>query len=150
MVNVREVPPELLLKQLAEEFKKEKKLEVPDWTNYLKAGVHKEKAWDDPEWFYKRLASTLRKVYVKGPIGISKLSEEYGGRIDRGSQRYHPGKGSRYIVRQMLQTLEKLGYVKKDKKGRTVSPQGTSILDKASKEVMKSLVQSDPSLEKYL
>ena len=150
MVNVREVPPDLLMKQLAEEFKKEKKLEVPEWTSLLKAGVHKEKAWEDPDWFYRRLASTLRKVYINGPIGISKLSEEYGGRVDRGSQRYHPAKGSRYIIRQMLQTLEKLGYVKKDKKGRTVSPQGNSILDKASKEVMKSLVQSDPSLEKYL
>lgn len=138
------------MRQLVSEFKKEKNLEVPEWASYLKAGVHKEKAWEDPDWFYNRLASTLRKVYVNGPIGISKLSEEYGGRIDRGSQRYHPGKGSRYVIRQMLQTLEKLGYVKKDKKGRMVSPQGTSILDKASKEVMKSLVQADPSLEKYL
>jgi small subunit ribosomal protein S19e len=149
MVNVKEVPPELLMKQLAEEFKK-KKLEVPEWADYLKAGIHKEKSWEDPEWFYIRLASTLRKVFVKGPIGISRLSEEYGGRVDRGSQRYHPAKGSRYIVRQMLQTLEKLGYVKKDKKGRSIAPEGASILDKASKEAMKTLAQSDPSLEKYL
>ncbi|MCL4336983.1 MAG: 30S ribosomal protein S19e [Candidatus Thermoplasmatota archaeon] len=149
MVNVKEVPPELLMKQLAEEFKK-KNLEVPEWTDYLKAGIHREKSWNDPDWFYTRLASTLRKVYVKGPIGISRLSEDYGGRVDRGSQRYHPGKGSRYIVRQMLQTLEKLGYVKKDKKGRSISPEGASILDKASKEAMKALAQSDPSLEKYL
>ena len=138
------------MKQLAEEFKKEKSLEVPEWASNLKAGVHKEKSWEEPDWFYNRLASTLRKIYVEGPIGISKLSAEYGGRVERGSQRYHPAKGSRYIIRQMLQTLEKLGYVKKDKHGRTVSPQGTSILDKASKEVMKSLVQTDPSLEKYL
>ncbi len=150
MVNVREVPPNLLMKKLAEEFKKEKKIEVPEWAGLLKAGVHKEKAWDEPDWFYNRLASTLRKVYLNGPIGISRLSEEYGGRVDNGSQGYHPAKGSRYIVRQMLQTLEKLGYVKKDKKGRSIAPQGNSILDKASKEVMKSLAQSDPSLEKYL
>lgn len=149
MVNVKEVPPELLMKQLAEEFKKSK-LEVPEWTDYLKAGIHKEKSWDDPDWFYTRLASTLRKVYVKGPIGIARLSEEYGGRVDNGSQGYHPGRGSRYIVRQMLQTLEKLGYVKKDKKGRSIAPGGASILDKASKEAMKLLAQSDPSLEKYL
>ena len=149
MVNVREVPPELLMKQLTEEFKK-KKLEVPEWTDSLKAGIHREKSWEEPDWFYTRLASTLRKVYVKGPIGISKLSEDYGGRVDRGSQRYHPGKGSRYIVRQMLQTLEKLGYVKKEKRGRIIAPAGASILDKASMEAMKSLAQSDPSLEKYL
>ncbi len=149
MVNVKEVPPELLMKQLAEEFKKTK-LEVPQWTDYLKAGIHKEKSWEDPDWFYIRLASTLRKVFIKGPIGISRLSEEYGGRVDNGSQGYHPGKGSRYIVRQMLQTLEKLGYVKKDKKGRSIAPQGASILDKASKEAMKTLAQADPSLEKYL
>ena len=150
MVDVKKVPPELLLKNLAEAFKEDKRVEVPEWTNYAKAGIHKEKTWEDPDWFYKRLASTLRKVYVKGPIGISRLSEEYGGRVDRGSQKYRPGKGSRAIVRHMLVTLEKLGYVKKDRKGRSVSPQGTSVLDRASKEVMKTLVQSDPSLEKYL
>jgi small subunit ribosomal protein S19e len=50
----------------------------------------------------------------------------------------------------MLLQLESLGYVKKDRKGRMVSPQGSSVLDKASKEVMKSLAQSNPSLEKYL
>ncbi len=150
MVDVKKVPPDMLLKNLAEAFKEDKRVEVPEWASYLKAGIHREKSWEDPDWYYKRLASTLRKVYLNGPIGISKLSEEYGGRVDRGSISYHPAKGSRFIVRKMLLQLESLGYVKKDRKGRMVSPQGSSVLDKASKEVMKSLAQSNPSLEKYL
>lgn len=150
MVDVKKVPPELLINNLVQTLKSDKRIEVPEWAGFLKAGIHREKSWEDPDWYYKRLASTLRKVYVKGPIGISKLSEEYGGRVDRGSKSYHPAKGSRFIVRKMLLELETLGYVKKDRKGRTVSPSGSSILDKASKEVMKSLAQSNPSLEKYL
>ncbi len=150
MVDVKKVPPDLLLNHLVQILKTDKRIEVPEWTLFLKAGIHREKSWDDPDWYYRRLASTLRKVYLMGPIGISKLSEEYGGRVDRGSKSYHPAKGSRFIVRKMLNQLEALGYVKKDRNGRTVSPAGSSLLDKSSKEVMKNLVQSNPSLEKYL
>ena len=117
MVDVKKVPPDMLLNNLAETFKGDKRVEVPEWASYLKAGIHREKSWEDPDWYYKRLASTLRKVYLNGPIGISKLSEEYGGRVDRGSISYHPAKGSRFIVRKMLLQLESLGYVKKDRKG---------------------------------
>ena len=150
MVDVNKVPPELLLNNLVETFKTDKRVEIPDWASFLKAGIHREKSWEEPDWYYRRLASTLRKVYVNGPIGISKMSEEYGGRVDRGSKSYHPAKGSRYLVRKMFEQLETLGYVKKDKKGRSISPAGTSVLDKAAKEVMKALAQSNPALEKYL
>ena len=85
-----------------------------------------------------------------GPIGISRLSAEYGGRVDRGSRMYHPGTGSRAIVRHMLEALEKIGYVKKNQRGRQISPQGQAFIDKAVNGVMKAVVETDKSMEKYL
>lgn len=150
MVDVRKVPAELLLRNLSKKFQGDKRVEAAEWLKFAKAGIHKEKSWEQEDWFYKRLASTLRRVYLTGPIGTSRLSEYYGGRVDRGSKRYHPARGSRSIVRHTLVTLEKLGYVKKDKNGRSISPQGQSLLDQASKEVIKELAEKDKSLEKLL
>ncbi len=148
MVDVKKVPPQLLLKNLAKKFQADKRVKPEDWMKFVKSGVHKEKTWDQDDWYYTRLASTLRKVYLNGPIGTSRLSEHYGGRVDRGSKRYHPARGSRSIIRHTLIALEKLGYVKKGKEGRIVSPEGQSLLDNASKEVIKELIEKDKTLEK--
>ena len=136
MVDFRNIPNDLLINALAAEFKKDKRIKAPEWTTYLKAGIHRESAWTQSDWYETRLASTLRKIGEYGPIGISRLSAYYGGRVDRGSIGYHPAKGSRFIVRHMLQTLESLGYVKKDKKGRFLSPAGISLLTKVSKDII--------------
>jgi small subunit ribosomal protein S19e len=150
MTDTLKVPPDMLIESITEIFKKDERIKLPDWSQYLKAGMHREKRWENPDWFYRRLASTLRKISVYGPIGISRLSGEYGGRVDRGSKRYHPAKGSRFIVRHTLKTLEEIGYIKAEKRGRSVTPQGLSLLEKTSKELMKSLSEKTPELQKYL
>ena len=43
-----------------------------------------------------------------------------------------------------------MNYVKKDKTGRIIAPAGQSLLDKASKAVMKELSEKDKVFEKYL
>ena len=150
MVNVRNVNTDSLIEKVKEELQKDDRVKVPEWVQFLKAGIHREKAWQQTDWYHRRLASTLRKVYLEGPIGISRLSAEYGGRVDRGSQRYHPARGGRFIVRHMLETLEQLGYVKKDQRGRAVSPRGESFLNKVSVQVVKDLAEKDPRFKKFL
>ncbi len=137
MVDFRNIPEDILIGAVASKFKDDEKIKVPEWAMYLKAGIHRELSWTQPDWYYTRLASTLRKIGKYGPIGISRLSAFYGGKVDRGSAGYHPAKGSRFIVRHMLQTLENLGYVKKDNRGRQLSPKGFSLLTKVSKEIVK-------------
>ncbi|MEM0139713.1 MAG: 30S ribosomal protein S19e [Ferroplasma sp.] len=149
MVNVNEVPADLLLNKLASEFK-EKNVEIPDWTHYLKDGIGREKAWEEEDWYYTRLASVMRKISLKNNIGIARMSQEYGSRQDRGTKKYHPVQGSRYIVRNVFHTLESMGYVKKDKTGRSLTPAGQSVLDIAAKNVMKELSEKDKVFEKYL
>ena len=149
MVTVYDVPPDKLIANVAEKLKKEK-IEAPEWTRWVTTGVHKEKGPEQEDWWYIRMASVLRKIYIMGPIGTSRLAAEYGGKEDRGSKRYKARKGSRSIVRKTLQQLESLGYVKQDKKGRVVTPKGQSFLDNAAKEVMDSLLKEKPEMEKYV
>ncbi|HEU12616.1 MAG: 30S ribosomal protein S19e [Thermoplasmata archaeon] len=136
MVTVYDVDPDKFLKELAERLKKED-IKPPEWAKWVKTGIHREKGPVDDDWWYLRLASVFRKIYVKGPIGTSRLSSEYGGKVDRGTKPYHAWKGSRSIVRKCLQQLEALGYVEKNKKGRVVSPKGRSYLDKLAEEIVK-------------
>ncbi len=150
MVNARHVPYDALIKGLSEKFAGDKRVEVPSWVGFAKAGIHREKSWVQDDWYHIRLASTLRKVAFKGPIGISRLSADYGGRVDRGSQGYHPAKGSRFIVRHMFQTLEKLGYVSTEKRGRIISSKGQSLLDKTAREIIESRLKENPELKKLL
>jgi small subunit ribosomal protein S19e len=150
MVNVRNVQTDSLIEKVSEELKKDDRIKVPEWVDLLKAGIHREKSWTQPDWYHRRLASTLRKVYLKGPIGISKLSAEYGGRVDRGSKKYHPARGSRFIVRHMLEELEQLGYVMKDQKGRSISPKGESFLFKVSADIVKNMAEKDEKFKKFM
>ena len=148
MVTVYDVPPEKLIASVAEKLKKEK-IEPPEWSRWVTTGVHKEKGPEQEDWWYIRLASVLRKIYIMGPIGTSRLAAEYGGKEDRGSKRYKAKKGSRSIVRKALQQLESLGYVKKDKNGRVITPKGRSFMDNIAHEIMKEMVKENPELEKY-
>jgi small subunit ribosomal protein S19e len=150
MTTVYDVPPDVLIAEVAKDLKKSKKVKPPEWSAYVKTGVHREKSPVDQDWWYTRLAAILRKVYVRGPVGTERLAAEYGGRRDRGSAPYHPRKGSRSIIRECLNQLEELGYVQKvNKKGRAITPKGQSYLDNKAHEVLTRLSKERPELTKY-
>ncbi len=150
MVNVYDVPADPLITKLAERLRSEGNIRPPEWADYVKTGVHKEKAPSQDDWWYQRIAAILRKVYVKGPIGVIRLSAKFGGKVDRGSKPYRARKGSRSITRTALKQLEELDYVVNEKgRGRMISPQGRSLLDNISNEVFKGLVKDKVELSKY-
>jgi small subunit ribosomal protein S19e len=150
MVNVYDVPAEPLIDKLAKRLMSEGKIKPPEWADYVKTGVHKEKAPSQDNWWYQRIAAVLRKVYVKGPIGVVRLSAEFGGREDRGSKPYKARKGSRSVTRIALRQLEGQGYVVNEKgKGRIISPTGRSLLDNISNEIFKELTKDNVELSKY-
>jgi small subunit ribosomal protein S19e len=150
MVNVYDVPAEQLIIRLADKLKNEGKIRPPDWADYVKTGVHREKAPVQPDWWYHRVAAVLRKVYVKGPIGVSRLSADFGGRVDRGSKPYKARQGGRSIARVALKQLEDDELVANEKgKGRRVTPKGRKLLDNTSYELFKDLAKDNPELGKY-
>jgi small subunit ribosomal protein S19e len=135
MVTVYDVPAEKLIEKLATKLGEIDTVKAPDWAEFAKTGRHTEKAPVQANWWQTRAASVLRKVYVKGPIGTSRLAAEYGGFADRGSKPNKAVKGSRSIARKCLMQLEASGLIAKDKnKGRVVTPKGQSMLDAAAKE----------------
>ena len=145
MTTVFDVPADLLIEKVAEEFKENDKIESPAWSNFVRTGVQKERKPENPDWWFVRAASIIRRVYIDGPVGVQSLRTFYGGKKDRGVRPEKFRRGSGSIIRTALQQLEDAGYVEKKEGGRVVSPQGRSFLDKISGEIIKDI----PELEKY-
>lgn len=140
MVTVYDVPAERLILKTAEKLKENSAIVPPEWAEFAKTGRHTERAPSQDDWWFTRAASILRKIYVKGPMGSSRLAAEYGGFADRGAKPNRAVKGSRNIARKCMMQLEKAGYlVGKDKQGRTISPAGMSLLDNTAKEVFDEM-----------
>jgi small subunit ribosomal protein S19e len=152
MVTALEVPADLLIERVAEKLRKMPQIRPPAWAYYVKTGAHKEKLPDNPDWWYYRAASILRKLYKRGrPVGIERLRTAYGGRVNRGVAPEHFMKGSGSIIRKILQQLERAGLVRKVRgKGRVLTEQGRSLLDNTAYEIMKELAEKMPELKKYL
>ena len=101
------------------------------------------------DWWYVRCASILRRVYIDGPVGISRIRSFYGGRHRNGVTPVHFSKGSGSVAREALQQLEKAGFVKAQKSGRIISPQGRSFLDNTANEVKAEVIKINPAMAKY-
>jgi small subunit ribosomal protein S19e len=146
-----DIPPPVLIKRLTRYLKEEvEEINAPEWALFAKTGVFSQRPPQNPDWWFVRCASILRKIYVKGPIGIEKLRQEYGGRIDRGARPEHARKGSGAIVRNSLKQLQTAGLVKPQKNnGRVVTNKGRQLLDRISTELKRELEKSLPELTKY-
>ncbi|MGC2034564.1 MAG: 30S ribosomal protein S19e [Thermoplasmata archaeon] len=151
MTRPTDVPPSALLPQLATELRNRQAVSPPAWATFVKTGVHTHLAPTQPDWWYLRSASVLRKIYLSGVTGVQRLSSEYGGKRDRGSAPYHARTGSRAILREIIHQLERAGLVQAQKnRGRRLSAEGQRLLDKTSRDVLGALAQKRPELSKYL
>ena len=133
------VEPMKLIRKVATYFKENRVIEPPPWAMFVKTGVHKERPPQDPDWWYIRAAAVLRKLYLNGPIGVSRLRKMYGGRHRRGHSPPKFAKGSGAVIRKILQQLEEAGLAEKaDNKGRVASKKGKELLEEAAKIVLKA------------
>ena len=85
MTTHYDVPGEHLVGALANALKSVDAVSPPDWASFAKTAVHKEKSPSQPDWWYFRTASVLRKIGVNGPIGTERLARHYSGARDRGA-----------------------------------------------------------------
>src|SRR3989338_498733 len=130
--NIFDASPNELIAKVAEELKKSQSITPPVWAPFVKTGTHNERVPTQLDWWYIRAAAVLRQIYVR-PQGVQRLRRKYGGRKNMGykPERFKRGSGS--VLRKVLQQLEKAGYVKKEKAGRIVTPEGQKLLDSISK-----------------
>lgn len=150
MPTPHDVPSSVLIDKLANYIRNNiDEVAPPEWALYVKTGVHAQRPPQDPDWWFTRCASLLRKIYTKGPIGIEHLRSEYGGRKDRGTRPEHARKGSGAIVRKAIQQLQSAGLVETSKRGRIVTKKGRQLLDILSAEIKRNLEKEHPELKKY-
>jgi len=145
------VPHEFFIKRLSSYLKVEyNEIKPTSWAQFVKTSAQKERAPQDPDWWYIRTASILRKIYINGPIGVARLKSQYGGRKSKRSQPYHKHKGGGSITRKVLQQLEESGLIeKKDSKGRVITDKGKALLDSLATEIKLDLEKEIIELKKY-
>lgn len=151
MLSTYDVPAAKLIEKLAKHLKENAdEVTPPPWASFAKTGAHVQRQPENPDWWYIRCASLLRKIYVHGPIGVERLRAEYGGRKDYGVRPEHSAKASGAIIRKGLQQLEAAGLVETLKsRGRKVTREGRKLLDMLIGELRKELLKEVPELQKY-
>ncbi|MBI2106219.1 30S ribosomal protein S19e [Candidatus Woesearchaeota archaeon] len=139
MATIYDVDASELIKKAASDLKKVDSIKEPDWAKFVKTSAGRQRPPVEEDWWFTRAASVLRKVYVLGPIGVSKLRIKYGGKKNRGHkpEKFYPGSGN--IIRKILQQLEKAEFIKYAEKGvhkgRVITPKGKKFLDKIANDV---------------
>ena len=144
--TVKDIPAGDFIKSYADYLKKNDKVEVPAWIEFVKTGKNRELSPEDPDWLYTRIAAVARKIYLRPHMGVSTLRHVFGGK-HRLAGRPHHVQAAAKIIRYSLQQLEKLGVVSKDKKylekkfSRVITAAGQKELDiianKIGKEIYK-------------
>jgi len=135
---VRSVEAEKLIQRVAAYLKNNQMVKPPSWALFVKTSVAREEPPRNPDWWFVRAASMLRKLYIHGPLGVSRMRKFYGGRHRRGMSPPHFAKGSGAITRKIMQQLEKAGLVQTvPKKGRALTSEGVKVLEQAAKALQK-------------
>jgi len=151
LITPYDVPASKFVEKLAKHLKDNvDEITPPAWASIVKTGIHVQRSPQNPDWWYIRCASLMRKIYVHGPVGIERLRAEYGGRKDYGVKPEHAAKASGAIIRKALQQLEAAGFAEIfETEGRRVTKKGRKILEELAEEVEKEVVKQIPELQKY-
>ena len=164
MTTFYDVPANFLIPALAEELKSNDAIKMPDWADVVKTGSSRERPPTQTGWWHTRGAALLRKIARQGPIGVTSLSQEYGGRKNNGSKPNTPGVGSRKVIRILVQQLEDAGLVSTQTgrlvepegrestqlyNGRVVTAAGQKMLNDVAHKVRPDVEAQYPGLDKY-
>ena len=163
MTTFFDVPAELLNSAVADKLSDVDKISRPEWADFVKTGVHREKPPAQSNWWEIRCAAILRKVGREGPVGVNTLAQAFGGKKNNGSKPNTPAMGSRHIIRTALQQLTEAGLVEaKELKtvdsedgeqklyaGRVLTSSGHKLLDESAHSVRSAAEEMYPGLSKY-
>lgn len=140
-----DVPSDVLIDRLTK-YLKENVGDVapPTWALTAKTGSQRERPPANADWWYGRCASLLRKLYLHGPVGISRLRVEYGGRLREGTHIEHGRASGGSAIREPLQQLQKAGFIAvESKKGRKLTAEGISLLNRMAAEILKGAKKAE-------
>ncbi|MAH08310.1 MAG: 30S ribosomal protein S19e [Euryarchaeota archaeon] len=163
MTTYYDIPANMLISALADKLSDSKDIVAPDWSEYVKTGVDRERPPTQENWWTIRTASLLRKVAKQGPIGVTTIAQTYGTVMNNGAGPNTPGVASRKIIRTALQQLEAAGLVEmvptkevetEDGKqqlysGRRITSAGQKLLDEVAHSCRDAANEMYPGLAKY-
>jgi small subunit ribosomal protein S19e len=151
LTSPHDVPPQKFIDKLAKYLKENTdQVQPPAWAQFAKTGSHVEKQPQNPDWWYIRAASILRKIYSDGPIGVEKLRSDYGGRKGFRVRPNHASKGGGSNIRKILQQLTTAELIQTaSPQGRRMTPKGRKLLQEIADDLHKELVKTTPELSKY-
>lgn len=150
-MSIYEIPVSEFNSKLANALAGMEEFKMPEWARFVKTSEARERPPAEDDWWYKRSASILRQLYVKGVVGVNRLRTRYGGRKDRGAKPKQFRKGSGKIIRVILQQAETAGFVEKyngKKKGRKLTEKGVQFLDNIAKQEPKKEIKEEDGKEK--
>jgi small subunit ribosomal protein S19e len=142
-MSVFVVQPVKIIETLANKLKEYPNISPPEGSEFWKTAFFKELApMDSENFWYIRCASILRKVNKFGPIGVNKLRKYYGGKNKKGRGLHHSAKASGKIIRVALQQLGEANLLEmEEKKGRVLSAEGKSLIERTAYEILRSKEQ---------
>lgn len=132
MTDIRQIEPGKYNVALAEALKEIPEFKKPEWVEFVKTSAHKQRPTLDPDFYFKRVASILRQVYLKKIIGVSRLRSRYGGRKNKGMKPAVFMKSGGKLIRVILQQAESVGLLEKSKSkkaGRQLTLKGKQLLE---------------------
>ena len=138
MITIYDVSADKFNEKLAGALKEMPEFKMPEWANFVKTSVAKLRPPQESDWWYKRAASILRQIYIRGVAGVNRLKIRYGGKKERGARPEKFKKGSGKILRVILQQADKAGFteiqkpikgVRSKKPGRILTEKGKKFLE---------------------
>lgn len=132
MGEVRSIQHEKYNNSLAEALKKMPEFKKPEWIDFVKTSSHKQRPTVDEDFWYKRSASILRQIYIKGVVGVQRLRTRYGGRKNRGMEPARFVRSGGKIIRTILQQADAAGLTEKaigKKPGRQLTKKGREFME---------------------
>jgi small subunit ribosomal protein S19e len=142
-VTLKLVYHQKLIANLASRLKTEfTEIKPPAWSAFVKtkpAGLEPPKS---KEWWYIRAASLMRKMALRGAMGVKDFRLEYGGKRMSKSrpERFRMASGGH--IRRILRQLENAKLVQK-------SPHGGRSLTKRGRELVLSVAQDELSKSEH-
>merc|ERR1712151_1218446 len=129
-ISVKDIESLTFIKSYASYLKKQGKIKIPDFYDYVKTATFKKHSPSNQDWWYERVAAIARKIYLYQGLGVDRLREIYGGSQSNGSRPNKHFRASGNIIRKCLQQLEKNGVVELTASGgRKVTDSGRRDLD---------------------
>jgi len=138
VVTVKDVDADQFIKSFAQHLKRQGRFEIPKWADVVKTGKAKELPPLDPDWLYVRTASMVRKIYIRGGMGVGGFRKIYGTQNRRGTRKNIYSKASGKIARYIMQQLEEMSLVEQDENGgRKISTEGQRELDTVAVQALE-------------